>query len=29
VSEILKVVDEVNTVQIDEAFAAANAEYEE
>ena len=29
VSEILKVVDEVNTVQIDEAFAAANAEYDE
>lgn len=29
VSEILKVVDEVNIVQIDEAFAAANAEYDE
>ena len=29
VSEILKKVDEVNTVQIDEALAAAMAEFEE
>ena len=29
VSEILKKIDEVNTVQIDEALAAAKAEFEE